>query len=171
MVVLTSHMRMLLRMSSALYLDGLLRQCQHAEVPRHAHMLRRDTHAIRVHDRKLSLYGAASTPDHDASGHSIAGASSVRVVAVQIFLSAALFSQIGADPATAITRDSCIGEQELGAPGGLTQCTVRDVEFHGMHNARVQQPSRHTVGKRRSVHVRACGALSPFELFRTRRRG
>ena len=39
MIVITSHMRVLLRMSSALYLDGLLRQCQHAEVPRHAHML------------------------------------------------------------------------------------------------------------------------------------
>ena len=109
--------------------------------------------------------GATSTPHHGASGHTIAGASWVRVVAVQIVQCAALFSQIGASPATAITRDSCIGEQELRAPGGLTQCTVRDVEFHGMYNARVQQPSRHTVGQREYVHVRACGALSPFELF------
>ena len=82
--------------------------------------------------------GAVSTPDHDVSGHIIAGASWVRVVAVQIVQCAAIFSQIGADHATAITRDSCIGEQELGAPGGLTQCTVRVVEFHGMYNARVQ---------------------------------
>jgi hypothetical protein len=39
MIVITSDMHMLMAMSSALCLDDLLRQCQHAEVPRHAHML------------------------------------------------------------------------------------------------------------------------------------
>ena len=39
MIVITSDMHMLMAMSSALCLDDLLRQCQHAEVPRHAHIL------------------------------------------------------------------------------------------------------------------------------------
>ena len=39
MTVLTSHMHVLMGVSSDLYLHDPLRQCQHAEVPRHAHML------------------------------------------------------------------------------------------------------------------------------------